>query len=101
MKALIDGHKVDHVEVIATSAVREASNGQEFIQLVEAQLGLHIEVISPEEEGKLSFLSAQRRFDLHDQQVLLLDLGGGSGELIFAANGLLKKSTLCPLAAFA
>jgi exopolyphosphatase/guanosine-5'-triphosphate,3'-diphosphate pyrophosphatase len=39
MKALVDGHRVDHLEVIATSAVREASNGQEFIQLVKAHPG--------------------------------------------------------------
>lgn len=97
MKALIDGHKVDHLEAIATSAVREASNGQEFIQLVQAHLGIKIEVISPMEEGKLSFLSAQRRFDLHDQQVLLLDLGGGSGELIFAANGVVEEIHSLPI----
>jgi len=97
MKALIEGHKVDHVEVIATSAVREASNGQEFIQLVEAQLGLHIEIISPDEEGRLSFLSANRRFDLHDQQVLLVDLGGGSGELIFATNGIVEEIHSLPM----
>lgn len=97
MKALVDGHKVDHLEAIATSAVREASNGQEFTQLVQAHLGLNIEVISPEQEGKLSFLSAQRRFDLHDQQVLLLDLGGGSGELIFAANGVVEEIHSLPI----
>src|SRR5690349_13786563 len=52
MKALLDAHHVQHVETIATSAVREASNGQEFVQLVQAQVGLSIEVISPEEEGR-------------------------------------------------
>lgn len=97
MKALIDGHKVHHVETIATSAVREASNGQEFVQLVQAHLGLTIEVISPDEEGRLSFLSANRRFDLRDQQVLLLDLGGGSGELIFAAHGVVEEIHSLPI----
>lgn len=99
MKALIDGHKVEHVEVIATSAVREASNGQEFIQLVNAHLGLNVEVISPEEEGRLSYLSAHRRFDLSDQQVLILDLGGGSGELVFAANGVVEEIHSMPIGA--
>ncbi|HQR41197.1 MAG TPA: Ppx/GppA phosphatase family protein [Gemmatales bacterium] len=99
MKALVDGHKVDHLEVIATSAVREARNGQEFIQLVKAHLGVTIEVITPDEEGRLSFLSAHRRFDLSDQQVLLLDLGGGSGELIFAANGVVEEIHSLPIGA--
>lgn len=99
MKALVDAHKIDHLEVIATSAVREASNGQEFIQLIKAHLGLQIEVITPEEEGRLSFLSAHRRFDLHDQQVMLLDLGGGSGELIFAAHGVVEEIHSLPIGA--
>lgn len=99
MKALVDGHKVEHLEIIATSAVREASNGQEFIQLIKAHLGLNIEIITSQEEGRLSFLSAHRRFDLHDQQVLLLDLGGGSGELIFAANGVVEEIHSMPIGA--
>lgn len=99
MKALVEGHKVEHLETIATSAVREASNGQEFIQLVKAHLDLDIEIISPAEEGRLSFLSAQRRFDLQDQQVLLMDLGGGSGELIFAANGVVEDIHSMPIGA--
>ncbi|HMP16581.1 MAG TPA: Ppx/GppA phosphatase family protein, partial [Gemmatales bacterium] len=82
-----------------TSAVREASNGLEFIQLVKAHLGLQVEVISPEEEGRLSFLSAHRRFDLSDQQVLILDLGGGSGELIFAAHGVVEEIHSMPIGA--
>jgi exopolyphosphatase/guanosine-5'-triphosphate,3'-diphosphate pyrophosphatase len=97
MKALVDGHQVHRLEAIATSAVREASNGQEFVQLAQAQLGLAIEIISPEEEGRLSFQSVQRRFDLHDQQVLLLDLGGGSGELIFAAHGTVEAIYSLPI----
>jgi exopolyphosphatase/guanosine-5'-triphosphate,3'-diphosphate pyrophosphatase len=56
-------------------------------------------VISPDEEGRLSFLSAHRRFDLHDQQVLLLDLGGGSGELIFAAHGVVEEIHSLPIGA--
>jgi exopolyphosphatase/guanosine-5'-triphosphate,3'-diphosphate pyrophosphatase len=97
MKALVDAHQIEHLEAIATSAVREAVNGQEFLQLVKQQLGLEIEVITPEEEGRLSFLSAQRRFDLHDQHVLLFDLGGGSGELVFAANGVVEDIHSLPI----
>src|SRR5262245_58275263 len=97
MKRLIEAHHVQHIEAIATSAVREAVNGQEFVQLVRAQLDLPIEVISPQEEGRLSFLSVQRRFDIRDQQVLLLDLGGGSGELIFAANGVVEEIHSLPI----
>src|SRR5207244_1685882 len=46
---------------------------------------------------RLSFLSVQRRFDLHDQQVLLLDLGGGSGEPIFAAHGTVEEIHSLPI----
>jgi len=97
MKRLLEAHHVEHIEAIATSAVREAANGQEFVQLVQAQLGLTIEIITPVEEGLLSFQSVQRRFDLRDQQVLLLDLGGGSGELIFATNGAVEEVHSLPI----
>jgi exopolyphosphatase/guanosine-5'-triphosphate,3'-diphosphate pyrophosphatase len=97
MKALLEAHQVKHVEAIATSAVREAVNGQEFAQLVHAQLGLPVEIISPEEEGRLSFHSVQRRFDLTDQNVLVLDLGGGSGELVFATNGAVEEIHSLPI----
>ncbi len=97
MKALVEAHKADHLEAIATSAVREAVNGHEFIQLVKAHLDIEIEVIPPEEEGRLSFRSVCRRFEVQDQQVLVFDLGGGSGELVFAANGIVEDIHSLPI----
>jgi exopolyphosphatase/guanosine-5'-triphosphate,3'-diphosphate pyrophosphatase len=91
MKAIADGYAVDALEVIATSAVREASNRRKFVKLVRDKLGLLIEVISTDDEGMLSFRSVERHFDLRELNTAIVDLGGGSAELVFAANGIVEE----------
>jgi exopolyphosphatase / guanosine-5'-triphosphate,3'-diphosphate pyrophosphatase len=99
MKTIVDGYGVERLEVIATSAVREAHNGPEFIRLVKEQLGLTVEIIPTTEEGRLSFLSAARQFDLSDANAVLVDLGGGSAELVFAAKGIIEEIHSLPIGA--
>jgi len=97
MKVIAEGYAVDALEVIATSAVREASNRRKFVKLVRERLGLQIEVISTEEEGMLSFRSVARHFDLRDQNTVIVDLGGGSAELVLAANGIVEEIFSLPI----
>lgn len=99
MKAIVEGYQVDRLEVIATSAVREAANGLDFVDYVRQHLGLVIQVIPPHEEGELSYRSAKAHFSLADQQVLLVDLGGGSAELVFAAKGIIEEIYSLPVGA--
>lgn len=99
MKTIVDGYGVERLEVIATSAVREADNGPEFSRRVKEQLGLTVEVIPTAEEGRLSFLSAARQFDLSDANAVLVDLGGGSAELVFAAKGIIEEIHSLPIGA--
>lgn len=99
MKAIADGYNLDRLDVIATSAVREASNSERFLNLVKHRLGLKISVISATEEGQLSFASAARHFDLKAINAAVVDLGGGSAELIFAAKGLIEAIHSLPLGA--
>jgi len=83
-KKIIDGYQVRSIEAVATSAVRKAANGAEFIRAIKSQIGLEVEVISGEDEAELAALSAFHNFDLEGVRHLIFDIGGGSLELITA-----------------
>ena len=72
------------IEAVATSAVRKAANGQQFIEDIKNRIGLEVAVISGEEEAELAALSAFHNFDLEGVSHLIFDIGGGSLELITA-----------------
>jgi len=72
------------VRAVATSAVREASNKDEFLRLVKEKTGLAIEVISWEQEAALTLEGALWQMDDLEQNILTFDIGGGSTEYIFS-----------------
>lgn len=72
----------DRTVAVATSAVREARNGGDFVNLVEEQAGLRVRVISGTEEARLIFLGVKNSIALADKPTLVVDVGGGSVELI-------------------
>jgi exopolyphosphatase / guanosine-5'-triphosphate,3'-diphosphate pyrophosphatase len=84
-------------EVLATSAVRDSENGLELVERVREATGLKMRLISGETEAALGFrgaLSAVR----HEGQVLVVDLGGGSAQLILGeASGGLEERVSLPL----
>ncbi len=83
--AIINQAGVSAVRFVATSAARDVSNREEFAQIVRSGLGVEAEVISGEEEAELSFLGALAGGPLPGGEtgsVLVVDLGGGSTELI-------------------
>ncbi|MGE5381628.1 MAG: hypothetical protein ACM3NT_11265, partial [Methylocystaceae bacterium] len=74
-------HEVKHYQLVGTSAMREAVNGQDFVREIREQTGLELRIISGVEEARLSYLGVKRGLDLH-QPPLVCDLGGGSTEFI-------------------
>jgi exopolyphosphatase/guanosine-5'-triphosphate,3'-diphosphate pyrophosphatase len=72
------------IAVVGTSAIREASNRRVFIERVKAETGLRLRVVSESEEARLAFESAALSFDLGSEPCAVVDLGGGSAELILA-----------------
>lgn len=72
----------DRIIAVATSAVREAKNGGDFIDLVKEQTGLTVRVISGAEEARLIFLGIKNSVPMTEQAVLAVDVGGGSVELM-------------------
>ncbi len=99
MRAIVDGFGVAAFRAVATSAVREASNGPAFCRQALRRCGVRIEVISAEEEAQLVVQSAQRHFDLAGRAVAIADIGGGSLELVFAAGGVVERVYTFPLGA--
>jgi len=73
------------IACVATSAARDARNGAEFFAAVKAKAQLEPEIISGDEEAKLSYLAAERDFGSGPKVVL--DIGGGSTEFIFGSQG--------------
>ena len=72
---------VQELLAFATSAVRDAANGDEVLDWIEAESGVRIEVLPGPEESRLTFLAARRWLGWSSGQLLLLDIGGGSLEI--------------------
>lgn len=72
----------EKIITIATSAVREATNGGDFIERVRDELKLHIRVVSAREEARLIYLAVRHAFPLTKYPALVVDIGGGSVEFI-------------------
>jgi len=80
--AELDELGVQHRRVVATSAARDAANSAEFFAGVRARLGVDAEVIPGEEEARLSYAGALSALPDVAQPVLVMDIGGGSTELV-------------------
>ena len=80
----------DLILPIATSAVREAKNGGDFLKLVRKELGLRVRVITGEEEARLIYLGVRNSMDLSRFPAMIVDIGGGSVELMACTEKRLK-----------
>lgn len=72
----------DRILMTATSAVREARNSGQFIEDVSKSTGVRVKVVTGQEEARLIYLGVRQSMDLTDRPTLLMDVGGGSVELI-------------------
>ena len=92
-------HGATHVRVVATSALRDANNAGAFLQWVQAATGWRVEIISGVEEGRLIHLGVMANARIGAGRVLLIDLGGGSCELIVSSKGQIEHVYSLPLGA--
>ena len=79
----IESHKVRRMRLVATEACRRAENGESFLKKVERECGLTLEVIRPEEEARLAVVSCAPLVSRKTNQLLVVDIGGGSTELVW------------------
>jgi exopolyphosphatase/guanosine-5'-triphosphate,3'-diphosphate pyrophosphatase len=77
----MDSLGIEHYRAVATSAVRESANSDEFVARVLDETGLRLEIISGSEEARLVHRAVARRIPLGNRMWLLVDLGGGSVEV--------------------
>ncbi len=89
---------VVRLEAFATAAVRDASDGPEFLRMVRERCGLAVRLLSGEEEARLSALGVMSA--IPDADGIVGDLGGGSLELIDVSNGVVGKHKTTPLGPF-
>ena len=87
------------VRAVATSAVRDASNQHDFLRRTSDALGTNVEIISGPEEARLIHLGVESRWPRPKERTLIVDVGGGSAELIVSHNGQLIDSVSKPLGA--
>jgi exopolyphosphatase/guanosine-5'-triphosphate,3'-diphosphate pyrophosphatase len=91
--------QVDRILCTATAAVREASNGGEFLAAARRACGIQPRVIPAEEEGRLIYLAVRRALQLDEKPALMIDIGGGSMQLVVGNRERLLLSTTAPLGA--
>ena len=89
---LMRAYNVDHYRICATSAMRDAANGQDIINLVREKTGLRIDIVSGLEEAQILFnANALARYTDVDS-ALYVDVGGGSTEVVALRNGKLQEA---------
>ena len=81
-RRLCDRHKVERVLAVATSAIREAPNGLEFLRHAKDKTGIDVHVITGSEEARLIYLAVRESVHLGGDTFMAIDIGGGSVELI-------------------
>jgi len=98
MLRIARGFEVTHVRAVATAAVRGAANGAAFVGRLRDELGLDVEVITGEHEGRLALLSAVESLAL-DGPIAVADIGGGSTEIVRATGRTVDSVLSLPLGA--
>ncbi|MDR5651917.1 Ppx/GppA phosphatase family protein [Ruixingdingia sedimenti] len=79
----LESHGVHRMRLVATEACRRASNARDFIRQVRRETGLSLEIIAPEEEARLAVVSCAPLVLPRTEQLLVVDIGGGSTELVW------------------
>ncbi len=88
---------VDEIITAATSAIREARNGEDFLNEVLTQTGISPRIISGKEEARLIFLAVRNSIAIEEDKVLVLDIGGGSTEAVVGDRSKIYESDSMPL----
>jgi len=92
-------YHVNKLAAVGTYPLRVAVNAKDFVLKVEKKCGFHISIISSEEEAKLTFLAIVRGYNLGETPLLILDIGGGSTEIIYGKAGVTEEVVSLPLGA--
>jgi exopolyphosphatase/guanosine-5'-triphosphate,3'-diphosphate pyrophosphatase len=84
-------HGARAIAAVGTAGLRIASNGNEVVEAIRARTGVHIEVISGEEEGRLAYVAAQAGLGFNQGSLVVFDTGGGSSQFTFGHDGVVDE----------
>ncbi|KMW56296.1 Exopolyphosphatase [Candidatus Rhodobacter oscarellae] len=79
----LEKHSVRRMRLVATEACRRATNGDEFMRMIRNETGLKLDIIIPKEEAQLAVVSCAPLVSTKTEQLLVVDIGGGSTELVW------------------
>lgn len=85
-------HKVKRMRLVATEACRRASNAKDFVRYVKRETGLSLDIIDPKDEARYAVISCAPLVSKKTDQLLIVDIGGGSTELVWIDLSQVKKS---------
>jgi exopolyphosphatase/guanosine-5'-triphosphate,3'-diphosphate pyrophosphatase len=85
-KQVCEAHQVNHIIATATAAVREAHNADGFIERVKREVGLDVSILPGIEEARLIAMAVSEVTDFNSRRALIVDIGGGSTELIVTSG---------------
>ena len=97
--SLLQQHHVETFRVTTTEACRRASNANIFLDQAETVLGKRPEIISGVEEGQLAYRGALSKLDPHDGTTIVIDIGGGSTEIMIGQGNSLQHTSSFPVGA--
>lgn len=93
-RTMMDHDGVERGLLVATSAVRDARNGAEFISRTREIVGVDARILSGAEEASFSYAGATADLELDDRPLLVLDIGGGSTELAAVVDGVMRSYSM-------
>ncbi|MEM9118254.1 MAG: Ppx/GppA phosphatase family protein [Cyanobacteria bacterium P01_F01_bin.56] len=85
-RAIAESLKAEDIAAVATSAVREAKNGHDFLERVQKEVGLAVNLISGTEEARRIYLGVLSGMEFHNRPHAIIDIGGGSTELLLGTG---------------
>lgn len=92
VKAEFEKHGVDKFRVVSTHAMRRAANRESILERIRREVGFEVENISQEEEAKFFFLAVMRTFLPEDREYAVIDVGGGSVQVLIGTKHDLRRS---------
>ncbi len=92
-------YQVAKLAAVGTYPLRVAANAGEFVLRVEKECNFRIRIISSDEEARLTFLALIRGYNIDEAPVLVLDIGGGSTEIIYGREGAIEEVVSLPIGA--
>lgn len=93
IRLILNSYPIKKIRAVATHTFRTAKNASDFLKQAQKILGISVDIISGEEEGRLVYLGVDKLLSLPQERRLVIDIGGGSTEIIRGKGAHIKKTS--------